>query len=140
MRKKRFRSSKPFPVALFKAAYAEPGLGVWYVYVLQATEVPLGKRVGYTYVGATNNPSRRLRQHNRELPGGARFTAKWGPWVARALYGPYKCRRDALRAEYALKHSKRGENRWQWSVGDSKWCCGLGANHPWVLCGGMEWL
>ncbi len=29
---------------------------------------------GYTYVGATIDPNRRLRQHNKEISGGARAT------------------------------------------------------------------
>ena len=28
----------------------------------------------YTYLGITNNSNRRLRQHNREIKGGAKYT------------------------------------------------------------------
>ena len=33
-----------------------------------------------TYVGITNHPERRIRQHNGELKGGARYTKKYQPW------------------------------------------------------------
>ena len=129
---RRKKSSKPFPTALFQQAYTKESSTIWYVYVLQSTVLREGGKPGFTYVGATNDPVRRLKQHNGELPGGARYTSKYRPWVPRALFGPYKGRRDALRAEYALKHRKRGENRIKWSPEDSKWCRGLGPEHPWV--------
>jgi len=131
-RRRRRKSSRPFPAKLFQEAYSEPSTGVWWVYVIQSTVVPPGKKAGYTYVGATNDPARRFRQHNGELPGGARFTSRWRPWVPRALYGPYRYKTFALKAEYALKHGKRGEGRCHWSTLDSKWCRGAGADHPWV--------
>ena len=131
-RKRRKKSSRPFPTQLFKEAYSEPSSSTWWVYVLQSQTVLTKKGVGYTYVGATNNPRRRLRQHNGELLGGARSTHNGRPWTPRALFGPYVTKRQALKAEWALKHRKRGENRFRWAVTDSKLCCGLGMEHPWV--------
>ena len=42
---------------------------MFYVYLLLSTK-------GTTYVGATVNLARRLRQHNRELKGGAKLTGR----------------------------------------------------------------
>jgi predicted GIY-YIG superfamily endonuclease len=41
----------------------------WYCYLLISTS-------GNTYIGATVDPDRRLRQHNKELVGGARRTGQ----------------------------------------------------------------
>lgn len=123
---------KKFPTKLFAEAYSKESSPIWFVYVIQSQTPLPGKTVGFTYVGCTNDPVRRLKQHNGELPGGAKFTSKHRPWKPRALFGPYKGRSQALKAEYALKHGKRGEGRVRWSTLDSKWCRGEGPGHPWV--------
>lgn len=43
------------------------------VYLLHNSENPC------TYIGSTNNPMRRIRQHNGELVGGARYTHRNKP-------------------------------------------------------------
>lgn len=113
-----------------------PDTRVWWVYVIQSLEVRYGKRgqslPGFHYVGCTTNPARRIRQHNGELVGGSRYTSQHRPWVPRALYGPYTGQTEALKAERALKHGKRGVERTKWSSADSPWCRGPGPDHPWV--------
>ena len=104
----------------------------WWVYVIQSCEPRPGGKPGFYYVGCTNDPSRRLRQHNGLLTGGGKYTSKHRPWESRALYGPYGGRSEALKAEWALKHGKRGRGRICWTTFDSPWCRGLGPNHPWV--------
>lgn len=58
-----------------------------------------------TYVGATNCFSRRIRQHNAEISGGARSTSgfKWKPII---LVRGFPTRHDLLRFEWLWKHSK----------------------------------
>lgn len=58
-----------------------------------------------TYVGVTNNLTRRLRQHNGELKGGARYTtSSGGPWVLAMLVGPFGTYQHALHFEWHWKH------------------------------------
>lgn len=108
----------------------------WWVYVAQSLAPRFGRRgqplPGFHYVGASTDPPRRLRQHNGEIVGGGRYTAKHRPWVLRAVWGPYANQSEALKAERALKRGKRGPSRCQWTPEDSRWCRGLGMNHPWV--------
>lgn len=59
-----------------------------------------------TYVGATVNPERRLRQHNGEICGGARAT-KGRTWVRRFLVGGFADERAALRFEWRWKYLTR---------------------------------
>ena len=97
----------------------------WWVYVLQSQQVREGKSgrplPGFHYVGCTTDVKRRLRQHNGELTGGAKYTSKYRPWKLMKVYGPYANRSEALKAERALKHGKRGVSRTQWSAADSQW-------------------
>lgn len=59
---------------------------------------------GGHYVGSTNNVTRRIKQHNGELTGGAKKTKGRGPWVLAHKFGPFKSRNDARKAEYALEN------------------------------------
>jgi len=104
----------------------------WFVYVIQSQLTRPGGKPGFYYVGATTDPLRRLRQHNGEIKGGGRFTSQHRPWKLKAVFGLYENRSEALKAEYALKHSKRGHSRVEWTPEDSPWCRGLGPNHPWI--------
>lgn len=58
-----------------------------------------------TYVGATNCFSRRIRQHNAEISGGARSTKGWS-WKPIILVRGFPTRHDLLRFEWLWKHSK----------------------------------
>jgi predicted GIY-YIG superfamily endonuclease len=71
--------------------------GGWFCYMLQSMD---GSK---TYVGATVNPNRRLRQHNGEISGGARAT-KGRSWRRAFLIGGFASERPALRFEW----------RWKW--------------------------
>jgi structure-specific endonuclease subunit SLX1 len=69
---------------------------------------------GQTYVGATVDPDRRLRQHNKEIKGGARAT---GIRVAQGLQWKRACYvelpewRTALQFEWRWK--QLGRTRWK---------------------------
>lgn len=67
----------------------------------------LVSKIGTTYVGASTNVERRLRQHNREIQGGARATGRSEGWrrVCHILGFPEE--RSALQFEWAWKHISR---------------------------------
>ena len=66
----------------------------------------------YSYVGITNNLTRRLRQHNKEIKGGAKYTSmikdtiKHSKWNYACYIEGFKNKIDALKFEWALKHVK----------------------------------
>jgi len=57
-----------------------------------------------TYIGITNNPDRRIRQHNKELVGGARYTSMYSDWK---YYGWIKSIEDELIINRALSIEKK---------------------------------
>lgn len=72
---------------------------MWSVYLLATVEAPV-----HTYVGATIDIHRRLRQHNGEIKGGARATSKFpGGWYRVCYISGFECERDALRFEWWWK-------------------------------------
>jgi predicted GIY-YIG superfamily endonuclease len=119
-----------------------PLLTEWHVYVIQSQVPRFNKRgqrlPGFYYVGSTTDYRRRLRQHNGELKGGGKYTSRHRPWLPAALYGPYDCRREAFKAEMALKRGKRSVGRTQWSEKDSPLCRGLGADDPWIAASNSD--
>jgi len=76
-----------------------PAVANYIVYLLTNNRNPC------TYIGSTNNPSRRIRQHNGELVGGARYTKRHGKDVdARWEFYGYIC---GLTKHQALSIEKR---------------------------------
>ncbi len=64
-----------------------------------------------TYNGSTNNLVRRLRQHNRELVGGAKATRGKGPWVYIAIWEGFQSHKEALSCEWRIKHPTNSKRR-----------------------------
>lgn len=75
-------------------------LSQWSVYLL------VNKAGTRSYVGATVNPDRRLRQHNGELVGGARAT-RGDSWERVCLVSGFPDERAALQFEWMWKHWTR---------------------------------
>ena len=60
---------------------------------------------GATYVGVSPDPVRRLRQHNGEICGGAKYTTGRGPgWKHACIVSGFRAGREAMQFEWAWKH------------------------------------
>jgi len=66
--------------------------------------VYLIKSGNYSYVGMTNNFFRRLRQHNGEIKGGAKYTSKRNDWYPVLIIDNFPDKRSACQCEWRLKH------------------------------------
>jgi predicted GIY-YIG superfamily endonuclease len=90
-----------FEVMARKVRQMSTSKKVWTVYLIFT-----GNR---TYVGATTDPTRRLRQHNREILGGARATHKGaGTWKFAMYLTGFVGRSEAYRWEALVKKRARG--------------------------------
>lgn len=70
---------------------------MWFCYLIESDE-------GYTYNGMTNNISRRLRQHNGQLKGGAFKTQKGTRWQYKALLTGFEDQINCLQCEWRIKY------------------------------------
>ena len=60
---------------------------------------------GYTYAGVSPEPERRLRQHNGEIKGGAKYTtSKGNGWHHICLISGFENKIQAMQFEWAVKH------------------------------------
>jgi predicted GIY-YIG superfamily endonuclease len=76
---------------------------MWYLYLLW------NPRIKRTYIGCTTDPKRRLRQHNREIKGGAKSTAKGAPdWTLYCYIEGFTTRSQVMRWERIAKHNSHG--------------------------------
>jgi predicted GIY-YIG superfamily endonuclease len=74
----------------------------WYCYILRNTHPNYNT---LTYNGSTNDPLRRLRQHNEEISGGAKAThGKGQSWEIYALMTGFKDHINTLSCEWRIKH------------------------------------
>lgn len=69
----------------------------WQLYIIE--------NKGCTYVGVSPDPVRRLRQHNSEIKGGAKYTTSKGPgWTHICLISGFQDKIQAMQFEWAVKH------------------------------------
>ena len=73
----------------------------WFVYILRCADDSL-------YTGVTTNPERRLRQHNGELVGGAKYTRLRRP-VKLVWEEIHPDRSSACKRESGIKKLRRTE-------------------------------
>lgn len=62
------------------------------------------KYKNHSYCGYTINFSRRIRQHNGEIKGGAKATSRSNCWQFMFLITGFKTNHNALSCEWKLKH------------------------------------
>jgi len=63
------------------------------------------KNGSYTYAGVSPDPVKRLRKHNGEISGGAKYTTSKGPgWNHICLVKGFPTKIEALQFEWAVKH------------------------------------
>ena len=61
-----------------------------------------------SYVGMTNDFTKRIRQHNQEIKGGARYTKKGIDWYPILIIDGFKDKRSACQCEWRLKRGRGG--------------------------------
>jgi predicted GIY-YIG superfamily endonuclease len=79
----------------------------WVVYALH-TQNPLWRSKTYsTYIGASNDHDRRLRQHNGEIAKGAKKTIKKRPWKKNFVVSSFATEVYALQFEWKWNNQKK---------------------------------
>lgn len=73
--------------------------GSWVCYILRSKNPAHARK---TYVGKTNDLFRRLRQHNGEIKGGAKYTSGKGPWEPFIVVKGFQYEHECLQFEWAM--------------------------------------
>jgi structure-specific endonuclease subunit SLX1 len=81
-------------------------LQYYYCYLISSKSSP-----NYTYIGITNNLPRRLRQHNKEIKGGAKATRRYTDWeFIKTVEMENKSK--AMSLEWKWKHRQTKSGKW----------------------------
>ncbi|KAJ7949253.1 Structure-specific endonuclease subunit slx1 [Quillaja saponaria] len=103
------KTSSPSP-SIVQKSEAKSSLrlksGSWCVYLILSTNAPIK-----TYVGVTTNFSRRLKQHNGELKGGAKASRAGRPWICACIVCGFTDRSEACEFESKWKYVSRKSPR-----------------------------
>jgi len=67
-----------------------------------------------TYVGITNDFQKRIRQHNGDLVGGAKYTHDGRPWRLAAMIEGFQEHKQVLQFEWALKYETKSINKYKY--------------------------
>ena len=71
----------------------------WFFYIIQNGSC--------TYAGVSPDPIRRLRQHNGEIKGGAKYTTSKGSgWKHVCIVSGFQTKIQSMQFEWAVKHQK----------------------------------
>ena len=73
---------------------------MYLVYILKSDNL--------SYVGMTNDFTRRFRQHNGDLKGGAKYTKKRNFWYPICIIDGFPDMKSACQCEWRLKRGKGG--------------------------------
>ncbi|CAK9170536.1 unnamed protein product [Ilex paraguariensis] len=84
-------SPPPPPSSLSSSSSNSSTKRPWSVYLILSTNIPIK-----TYVGVTTNVSRRLKQHNGELRGGAKASRAGRPWVCACIIRGFKDKSEGI--------------------------------------------
>ena len=70
----------------------------WVFYIIQNKQ--------FTYAGVSPDPVKRLRKHNGEICGGAKYTASKGPgWKHVCIVSGFQNKIQSMQFEWAVKHA-----------------------------------
>ena len=79
------------------SAFTIARMNNWAFYIIE--------NAGKTYAGVSPDPKRRLRQHNKEISGGAKYTTSHAPgWKHVCLVHGFENKIQAMQFEWAVKH------------------------------------
>ena len=70
----------------------------WFFYIIQNKQ--------FTYAGVSPDPVKRLRKHNGEISGGAKYTTSKGPgWKHVCIVSGFQNKIQSMQFEWAVKHA-----------------------------------